>query len=347
MASITDLNKIFITTPEKATPELAAECMEYIMTAQATDAQIAAFLLSLRFNKFDLNSKYIAACAKVMRSKAVNVDTSDYADKIVDIVGTGGDGHDTFNVSTTAGLVAAAAGCYVTKHGNVAASSKSGSANILEKAGVMIRNIKPDMVKSMIERNNYCFLFAQTYHPAMRFVGPVRKQLVVSTIFNYLGPLNNPCHTKRMVVGVHSTYLGQIVAEALMYSGVERGMVVCGDEGLDEISPECDTHVWEIENGTITKKMISPEDFGLERHPLDSENMKGGDAEENAQILKELFNNERKDTLLDWVLMNAAALCYVAGLGKDFKECMKITRDAVESGKAKVVLENLIKDTQA
>jgi len=115
MASITDLNKIFITTPEKATPELAAECMEYIMTGQATDAQIAAFLLSLRFNKFDLNSKYIAACAKVMRSKAVNVDTSDYADKIVDIVGTGGDGHDTFNVSTTAGLVAAAAGCYVTK----------------------------------------------------------------------------------------------------------------------------------------------------------------------------------------------------------------------------------------
>jgi len=346
MASLVDLNKILILTPEKATPEIAAECMEYIMTGKATDAQIAAFLLSLRFNKFDLNSKYIAACAKVMRSKAVNVNTGDYADKIVDIVGTGGDGHDTYNVSTTAGLIAAAAGCYVTKHGNVAASSKSGAANILESAGVKIRNIKPDMVKGMIERNNYCFLFAQTYHPAMRFVGPVRKQLVVSTIFNYLGPLNNPCHTKRMVVGVHSTYLGQIMAEALMYSGVERGMVICGDEGLDEISPECDTHVWEIENGTITKKMISPEDFGVERAPLDSDIMRGGDADHNAKILKQLFNNEKKDALLDWVLMNASALCYVAGLGNSYKECMKITREAVESGKAKAVLENLINDTQ-
>jgi len=346
MASLVDLNKILILHPEDATPETAAQCMEYIMTGKATDAQIAAFLLSLRFNKLDLNSKYIAACGKVMRSKAVNVDTGEYADKIVDIVGTGGDGHDTFNVSTTAGLIAAAAGCYVTKHGNIAASSKSGSANILESAGVKIRNIKPEMVKGMIERNNYCFLFAQTYHPAMRFVGPVRKQLVVSTIFNYLGPLNNPCHTKRMVVGVHSTYLGQIMAEALMYSGVERGMVVCGDEGLDEISPERDTHVWEIDNGTITKKMISPEDFGVKRCSLDSENMRGGTADENAAILHQLFNNEKKDSLLDWVLMNASALCYIAGLGKDFKECMKITRDAVESGKAKAVLDNLIKDTQ-
>jgi len=347
MPSITDLNKILILTPEKATPEIAAQCMEYIMTGKATDAQIAAFLLSLRFNKFDLDSKYIAACAKVMRSKAVNVDTGDYADKIVDIVGTGGDGHDTFNVSTTAGLIAAAAGCYVTKHGNVAASSKCGSANILESAGVQIRNIKPDMVKKMLEKYRYCFLFAQTYHPAMRFVGPVRKQLVVSTVFNYLGPLNNPCHTRRMVVGVHSTYLGQIVAEALMYSGVERGMVICGDEGLDEISPECDTHVWEIEDGKITKKMISPEDFGLQRVPLDSENMKGGNAEENAEILRQLFNNEKKDALLDWVLMNASALCYIAGLGQSFKECMTICREAVESGKAKDLLDNLVKDTQA
>jgi len=345
MAPITELNKFLILHPEKATPEIAAECMEYIMTGKATDAQIAAFLLSLRFNKYDLNPKFIAACGKVMRSKAVPVDTGDYADKIVDIVGTGGDGHDTFNVSTTAGLIAAAAGCYVTKHGNVAASSKSGSANILESAGVKIRNIKPDMVKTMIEKNNYCFLFAQTYHPAMRFVGPVRKQLIVSTIFNYLGPLNNPCHTKRMVVGVHSTYLGQIMAEALMYSGVERGWVICGDEGLDEISPECDTHVWEIENGKVTKKMISPEDFGIERHPLDSDNMKGGDSEENAKILKQLFNNEKKDALLDWVLMNASALCYIAGISNDLKECMKITRDAIESGKAKAVLENLINDT--
>ncbi|KAG0302770.1 anthranilate phosphoribosyltransferase, partial [Dissophora globulifera] len=271
----------------------------------------------------------------------------DLQEQLVDIVGTGGDGHDTFNVSTTAAIVAAGAGCKVAKHGNRAASSACGSADILEKIGCKIENVKPEDVAPLLKDHGFCFLFAQTYHPAMKNTSGPRRELGVPSIFNLMGPLSNPAKPRRVVVGVHSRHLGQLMIESLQLMGLISGMVVCGANGLDEISPEGETHVWKLVDGVIVEEDISPAQFGLPSHPLLT--VKGGGPHENAAILDDLLNNKFKSPghpILDFVLLNAAALLVVAGKTDNFKDAVDLARESVESGRAYAALDGFRRDIQ-
>ncbi|KAF8978076.1 anthranilate phosphoribosyltransferase [Entomortierella lignicola] len=336
--------------PETFTVDDATVATKEIMEGRATQAQIGAYLVALKLHKLDADPTIVAACAVEMKNHGLPISFEKYPhleEQLVDIVGTGGDGHDTFNVSTTAAIVAAGAGCKVAKHGNRAASSACGSADILEKIGCRIDNVKPDQVAPLLENHGFCFLFAQTYHPAMRNTSGPRKELGVPSIFNLMGPLSNPAKPSRVVVGVHSRFLGSLMIRSLKLMGLISGMVVCGANGLDEISPEGETHVWKLVDGEIVEEDISPAQFGLPSHALIS--VKGGGPEENAQILDDLLNNKFKSPghpILDFVLLNAAALLVVAGKANTFEEAVVIARESVESGKARAVLEGFRRDIQ-
>ncbi|KAJ3331988.1 anthranilate phosphoribosyltransferase, partial [Gonapodya sp. JEL0774] len=224
-------------------------------------------------------------------------------------------------------------------------TSQSGSADTLESLGARLTSITPSHVPTLLRTTSFCFLFAQTFHPAMRHVAATRKEIGVRTVFNMLGPLTNPAGPRRVVVGVHSRELGGVMIEALKLSGVERGMVVCGEEGLDEISPEHPTFTWTLDSaGTITTSTITPSSFGLPTHPLSS--MKGGPPAANAATMKRLLANEERGPLMDWVLMNAAAVLVVAGKAEGFVEGVEMARRSIESGAAKSVLERFVEGTQ-
>ncbi|KAI8329166.1 anthranilate phosphoribosyltransferase [Choanephora cucurbitarum] len=319
------------------------------MSGTATPSQIAAFLISLKLQHKDKDPHIVAACATAMQSHALLVPYTHYEslrDQVVDIVGTGGDGHDTYNVSTTASIVAAGAGAKVAKHGNRAASSKSGSADLMEAHGCQIAQVQPEQVASILHKTNFCFLFSQTYHPAMKHVASIRKEMGIPTVFNLLGPMSNPAKPKRVIVGVHSPEIGSLMANALRLTGVQEALVVCGAERLDEISPAGETHYWRIHlKGDITTGTLHPtEDFGLPTHPL--EQVKGGDCHENADILKRLLNNELEHhPILDFVLLNAAALLVVAGIASDFKEGVSKARESIQSGRAQAVLDLFRQET--
>ncbi|KAI9139614.1 glycosyl transferase family, a/b domain-containing protein [Paraphysoderma sedebokerense] len=341
---LTPLLKAFINSPTETSPAAIGLMLREIMSSHATTNQITAFLVALKLSGLDCNPEVVAECAHVLRSCSLHVDISSLKSRgirTVDIVGTGGDGHDTFNVSTTAGLVAAGAGCYVAKHGNRASSSSCGSADILEALDIPIASISPVSVASLISSTNFCFLFAQRYHPAMKHVAKERKELGVPTIFNLLGPLSNPVKTDGAVIGVFKKELGMLVAESLKLMGVERAIVVCGEEGLDEVSPAGPSYVWSLENSSITSSTINPiDDFGISKlHPLSS--VRGGDKVHNAEILRSLLQNElpRDHPILDYVLMNAAVVCVVSGIAKDWKEGVEVARKSIESGSAWKVLQ--------
>ncbi|KAI8092958.1 anthranilate phosphoribosyltransferase [Halteromyces radiatus] len=314
------------------------------MNGNATHSQISAFLVGLRLQNKDSDPVIVAACAKAMRSHARLIPYENYEHvegNVVDIVGTGGDGHDTYNVSTTASIVAAGAGAKVAKHGNRAASSKSGSADLMEAHGCHIGLVEPEQVASILDKTNFCFLFSQTYHPAMKHVASLRKEIGIPTVFNLLGPMSNPAKPARVVVGVHSPQIGSLMANALKLTGVRGALVVCGNEKLDEISPSGDTNYWRVhENGDITTGTLHPTtDFGLATHPLAE--VKGGDCYENAKTLDRLLNNQlpEGDPILDFVLLNAAALLVVGGVASDFKDGVNKAKESIQSGKAKSVLE--------
>ncbi|KAI9356408.1 anthranilate phosphoribosyltransferase [Pilaira anomala] len=320
------------------------------MKGEATPSQIAAFLMALKLQGKDKDAKIVAACATAMRSHALTVSYEGYEHlqgNVVDMVGTGGDGHDTYNVSTTASIIAAGAGAKVAKHGNRAASSKSGSADLMEAHGCQIAKVEPNQVAGILDRTNYCFLFAQTYHPSMKHVASLRKEIAVPTVFNLLGPMSNPAKPTRVVVGVHSPEVGELMANALRLTGVQEALVVCGSEKLDEISPAGETDYWRIHGEKeITKGTLHPtRDFGLKTHPLSE--VKGGDCHENVLILKKLLNNEleQDDAILDFVLLNASALLVVSGIATDFKDGVMKARDSIRSGKAKRVLESFRLET--
>ncbi|EIE84512.1 anthranilate phosphoribosyltransferase [Rhizopus delemar RA 99-880] len=320
------------------------------MKGSATPSQISAFLISLKLQHKDKDPKIVAACANAIRSHAQHVPYEGYeniAGNVVDIVGTGGDGHDTYNVSTTASVVAAGAGAKVAKHGNRAASSKSGSADLMEAHGCHIANIRPDQVAGILARTSFCFLFAQTYHPAMKHVAALRKEIAVPTVFNMLGPMSNPAKPARVVVGVHSPEIGELMANALKLTGIKEALVVCGSEKLDEISPSGETNYWKIHEGEdITAGTLHPtRDFGLNTHPLSE--VKGGDCHENAQILKDLLDGKLQENnpILDFVLLNAAALLVVSGISSDFKDGVQKARESIQSGNAKRVLEAFREET--
>ncbi|ORX89795.1 anthranilate phosphoribosyltransferase [Basidiobolus meristosporus CBS 931.73] len=318
------------------------------MEHRATPAQMSAFLVSLRLQQFDCQPEIVAACATVMRDHALYVDFSSHpqlSSSVVDIVGTGGDGHNTFNVSTSAAIIAAGAGSKVAKHGNRASSSSSGSADLLESLSCVLENVTPPRVPEIIDSTNFCFLFSQVYHPAMRQISSTRKEIGVPTIFNILGPLSSPAKPSRIVLGVHSYQLGHLIAEALNLMGVEKAFVVNGSEGLDEISPELETHLWELSNGEITERKISPDDFGLPRHSLSL--VAGGDSTYNAKILNEILDNKYEGPILDFILINTSALLVLDEKAADFKEGVALAREAIRSGKAKSVLSAFASATQS
>jgi anthranilate phosphoribosyltransferase len=283
----------------------ARQAMGEIMDGKATPAQIGAFLAGLRMKGEQVEE--IIGFAQAMRERAVRVPIHDCG--LVDTCGTGGDGSHTFNISTAAAIVAASDGVRIAKHGNRAVSSKSGSADVLEALGVPI-TLTPAAAAECLRETNLCFLFAPLYHQAMKHAAGPRKELAIRTVFNLLGPLTNPAGAKRQLLGVYDASLLPTVAQVLSELGVERALVVAGDDGLDELTVTGPSRIAELRDGEISTYEVVPEQFGLRRHSL--EDLKGGDASANASIIREVFAG-RRGAPRDIVLLNAGALLYLAG----------------------------------
>lgn len=317
----------------------AYQTMTEIMSGKTTPTQNAAFLaaLSTKSTKAETIDE-ISGCAAAMRSLATPVPHPGI--ETLEIVGTGGDGAHSFNISTTSAIVMAAAGVKVSKHGNRAASSLCGTADCLEALGVNIRE-DPDLALKMLNEVNFCFLFAQKYHSAMKYVGPIRKELGFRTVFNILGPLTNPAKPEYFVLGVYDEYLVEPVARVLTSLGVKRGVVVYGRDKLDEISVSAPTAVCELKEGYYNTTVIQPEDFGLERGTKDE--IVGGTPEENAQIVRDILSGKTKGARRNIVLMNAAAGFYVYGKAPTMAEGVKLAAETIDSGAASDQLEKIIR----
>lgn len=328
---------IKIVNKEDLSFDEAYAVMNEIMNGETTPTQNAAFLaaLSTKSAKAETTGE-IAGCAKAMREHATPVDT-DF--DLFEIVGTGGDNAGSFNISTTSAIVAAAGGMKVSKHGNRAASSKCGTADCLETLGVNIDE-DPAKCRELLEKVGICFFFAQKYHNSMKYVGAIRKELGFRTVFNILGPLTNPAHPKRQLLGVYDEYLIEPLAKVLMELGVKRGMVVYGMDKLDEISLSAPTKVCEIKDGSLHTYEIKPEDFGLSR--CKKEDLSGGDPKENAAITLSILNGE-KGAKRDAILLNAGAALYIGEKAKSMQEGINLAARLIDSKKALKVLEDFIK----
>lgn len=327
---------IDLTNKKDLSPETAEQVMDEIMSGNASQLQIGAYLVALAMKGETTDE--IVASAKGMRNHAVKL----LNDKnVLEIVGTGGDCSNSFNISTTASIILAAAGVPVAKHGNRAASSKCGAADVLEALGVNI-TIEPEKSAEILDKIGICFLFAQKYHTAMKYVAPVRKELAVRTVFNILGPLTNPAGASMQLMGVYDETLVEPLAEVLSRLGVKRGMVVYGTDGLDEISASAPTKVCEIKDGWCRTYTISPEDFGFEC--CNKEELVGGNPQQNAEITKEILNGA-KGAKRNAVVLNAAAALSIAKDGLSMKEAVKQVEDIIDSGKAMEKLNQFIKAT--
>ena len=328
---------IKIVNKEDLSFDEAYTVMNEIMNGETTPTQNAAFLaaLSTKSAKAETTGE-IAGCAKAMREHATPVDT-DF--DLFEIVGTGGDNAGSFNISTTSAIVATAGGMKVSKHGNRAASSKCGTADCLEALGVNIEE-DPAKCRELLEKVGICFFFAQKYHNSMKYVGAIRKELGFRTVFNILGPLTNPAHPKRQLLGVYDEYLIEPLAKVLMELGVKRGMVVYGMDKLDEISLSAPTKVCEIKDGSLHTYEIKPEDFGLSR--CKKEDLAGGDPKENAAITLSILKGE-KGAKRDAVLLNAGAALYIGEKAKSMQEGINLAARLIDSKKALKVLEDFIK----
>lgn len=321
--------------------EEAYTVMNEIMSGETTPTQNAAFLAALSTKSAKAEtSEEIAGCAAAMREHAVKVNCDM---DILEIVGTGGDGAQSFNISTTSALVAAAGGVKVAKHGNRAASSKSGTADCLEALGVNIQQ-EPEKCVELLNKVGICFFFAQKYHTSMKYVGAIRKELGFRTVFNILGPLTNPGNPKLQLLGVYDEYLVEPLAQVLINLGVKRGMVVYGQDKLDEISMSAPTTVCEFKDGWFKTYTIAPEDFGLNR--CEKSDLRGGTPEENAEITRAILNGE-KGPKRDAVLLNAGAALYLGGKAESLKEGVSLAAELIDSGKAKQTLEDFIKVSNA
>lgn len=322
-------------------PAAASDAMQEIMRGEATQAQMGAYLALLNLDR--CTAPIVHACADVMRANATPVEVPREG-AIIDIVGTGGDGQDTFNISTAAALVVAGAGTTVVKHGNRAASSKSGAADILEALGVRLE-LSAAEVPEVLSKSGFVFLFARSYHPAMRHVGPVRLELGIRTVFNILGPLTNPAKPTCCCIGVFAPKLGRLFAEVYKMLGMSRALVVHGLEGLDELSIAGPSKVWELcEDGNIKEYEVCPADFGLETHPLSD--VAGGTPADNAVEMRDLMVGRGRPAVRDMVLMNAGAALYVAGKASDFKTAVNLAREAMANGKASAVIDNYVAATK-
>ena len=325
-----------IVNKEDLTYDEAYAVMNEIMSGETTPTQNAAFLsaLSTKSARAETTDE-IAGCAAAMRAHATRVDTGM---EVFEIVGTGGDNAGSFNISTTSGLVAAAGGMKVAKHGNRAASSQCGTADCLEALGVNIQQ-SPARCLELLKEAGMCFFFAQKYHTSMKYVGAIRRELGFRTVFNILGPLTNPATPSMQLLGVYDDYLVEPLAQVLINLGVRRGMVVYGQEKLDEISMSAPTTICEIKEGWVKSYVIAPEDFGFER--CAKADLAGGTPEENAAITRAVLGGE-KGPRRNAVLMNAGASLYIGGKAGSMKEGIALAAELIDSGKALETLQKLI-----
>ena len=335
------------------TEEQAKAAMEILLSGEASQAQIGAFLMGLRMKGETLDE--LTGFAGVLRDKADTI--SPKVSNYVDLVGTGGDCTYTFNVSTTSafvvglrrrldgrspgsGLFLRAAGLPVAKHGNRSISSKSGAGDVLEALGVNIM-AEPAKVEACVEKAGIGFMFAQLFNKSMKYVGQARKEMGVRTVFNILGPLANPSRAKNMVVGVYDASLTEKIALAMSRLGVERAFVVSGKDNMDEITTTTETVISEIKDGKVNTFTITPEQFGLKRASL--EELRGGDGTENAVITKKILSGEEKGAKRDIVLLNAGATLYVGGAASTIEDGITLAKEAIDSGKAAGKLAELVK----
>ena len=317
----------------------AEAVMDEIMSGQATPVQMSAYLTALALKGETIDE--ITASAAGMRAHCIkllhNLD-------VLEIVGTGGDGSNSFNISTTSSLVIAAGGVPVAKHGNRAASSKSGAADVLEALGVKI-TLTPERSAEILKKINICFLFAQNYHIAMKYVAPIRKELGIRTVFNILGPLSNPAGANMELMGVYDEALVEPLAQVMANLGVTRGMVVFGQDSLDEISMSAPTSVCEIKDGWFQSYEITPEQFGYTRCSKDD--LVGGTPAENAEITKAILKGEEKGAKRQAVCLNAGAALYIAGKADTMEAGVRMAEELIDSGAALKKLEEFIHESNA
>lgn len=318
--------------------EEAKTVMNEIMSGETSEALISAYLVALRMKGETIDE--ISGSAQGMRDNGTKLE---HDMEVLEIVGTGGDKANTFNISTTSAFVAAAAGCKVAKHGNRGVSSKSGAADVLEALGADI-TISPEKSKEILDQVGFCFLFAQKYHSAMRFVGPVRGALGLRTVFNILGPLTNPADAKSDIIGVYDETLVEPVAKVLIKLGVKKGMVVYGQDTMDEITPSAKTTVCEIKDGETNMFEINPEDYGMKI--CRKEELEGGDGVENAQITKDILSGKLQGPKRDAVLLNAGACIYIQREDISYAEAIDVAREMIDSGAAIKKLEEYVEATK-
>lgn len=324
---------------ENLTYEEAEKVMDEIMSGEATPVQMSAYLTALSLKGETIEE--ITASAAGMRAHCIKLL---HDQDVLEIVGTGGDGSNSFNISTTASMVIAAAGVPVAKHGNRAASSKSGAADVLEALGVKI-TLEPEKSAEILKKINICFLFAQNYHIAMKYVAPIRKELGIRTVFNILGPLSNPAGANMELMGVYEESLVEPLARVMENLGVTKGMVVYGQDKLDEISMSAPTSVCEIRDGKFRSYELTPEQFGYPRCEKDA--LKGGTLQENAQITRDILDGKETGAKRQAVCLNAGAALYIAGKAETMEAGARLAEELIDSGAAKAKLEEFIKESNA
>lgn len=319
--------------------EEARECMHDIMSGEISGTLISAYLVALRMKGETIDE--ISGSAQGMREMGVLLE---HDEQLLEIVGTGGDKANTFNVSTTSAFVAAAAGVKIAKHGNRGVSSKSGAADVLEALGANIV-IEPEKAKQVLTETGFTFLFAQKYHTAMKYVGPVRGELGIRTVFNILGPLTNPARATMDIIGVYDESLVDPIAQVLRKLGATRTMVVYGQDTMDEISASAKTTVCEIRDGETRKYELDPTKYGYEL--CKKSDLEGGDGTENAQITKDILSGKITGPKRTAVVLNSAACIYIYFDGITYEEALKIAEETIDSGKALKKLEEYVAATNA
>jgi len=319
---------------ENLSYEMAETVMDEIMNGKASDIEISSYLTSLRMKGETIDE--ITACANGMRKACTKLN---HDMEVLEIVGTGGDEAFTFNISTVSGFVISSAGVPIAKHGNRSVSSKCGSADCLENLGIKL-DIPVEKSEKILNEIGMCFMFAQKYHTSMKYVAPVRKSLGIRTVFNILGPLSNPANATYQLMGVYDEKLIRPMAEVLSKLGVKNGMVVCGGDGLDEITMTTITKACQIKDGTLTDLIINPEDYGFKLCQPDE--LVGGNPEVNKQIALDILSGKEQGAKRDIVILNSAVCLYIAGKGS-IAECIEIAKEQIDSGKAMEQLEKFIK----
>ena len=322
---------------EDLTYDEAEKVMDEIMSGEATPVQMSAYLTALSLKGETIDE--ITASASGMRAHCIKL-LHDM--DVLEIVGTGGDGSNSFNISTTASMVISAGGVPVAKHGNRAASSKSGAADVLEALGVKI-TLTPERSAEILKKIGICFLFAQNYHIAMKYVAPIRKELGIRTVFNILGPLSNPAGANMELMGVYDEALVVPLAQVMANLGVTRGMVVFGQDKLDEISMSAPTTVCEIKEGTFASYELTPEQFGYAR--CQKEELVGGTPAENAEITRKILSGDEKGAKRKAVCLNAGAALYIAGKAESMKAGVKMAEELIDSGAALTKLNQFIEES--